>query len=37
MLLEVAFIQTPQVHLGVTRQAVEFFYIEPVRPGPRER
>jgi len=25
MLLEVAFVQAPQVHLGVARQAVEFF------------
>ena len=37
MLLEVAFIQTPQIHLRVTRQAVEFFYIEPAPPGQHGR
>jgi hypothetical protein len=34
VLLEVAFIQAPQVNAGVGGQTTEFFYIAPALPGP---
>lgn len=32
VLLEVAFVQAPQINAGVAGQAAEFFYIEPAPP-----
>jgi hypothetical protein len=34
VLLEVAFIQAPQINAGVAGQTTEFFYIAPALPGP---